>query len=165
MNIHPIFVHFPIAFFTLYAIAELIRFKVFTKQSYWFYIKAFLVTIGVFFALFLTIPTGKIAAGIVTNGNPDKLINTHALFAITTTIIFTIAAFGYGLEWLKRTNKTLPAFLLKLQVFITETPAIIVIAFVGLICVSITGALGGSIVYGPESEPFSSFVYHLLVNR
>ena len=41
MNIHPIFVHFPIALLTLYSLAELIRWRRITELAYWFYVKAF----------------------------------------------------------------------------------------------------------------------------
>ena len=46
MNLHPIFVHFPIALFTLYALLECARFKKLQEQTYYFYLKAFLVITG-----------------------------------------------------------------------------------------------------------------------
>ncbi|MEK7110290.1 MAG: hypothetical protein AAB759_00205 [Patescibacteria group bacterium] len=39
MNIHPAFVHFPIALLTIYAVLELARFRFFTARPYWFHLK------------------------------------------------------------------------------------------------------------------------------
>jgi len=55
MNVHPIFVHFPIALLTIYALLELIQFKKVTSWNPWFYIKASFVVfgaIGTYAALF-----------------------------------------------------------------------------------------------------------------
>lgn len=38
-----------------------------------------------------------------------------------------------------------------------------VAALIGLWMVSITGALGGAIAYGPNIDPFVSIVYHWLI--
>jgi len=34
-------------------------------------------------------------------------------------------------------------------------------ALIGAVCLTITGALGGAMVYGPTSDPFVSFIYTL----
>ena len=37
----------------------------------------------------------------------------------------------------------------------------LLIALVGIVVITITGALGGAIVYGPEVDPIVSVIYHL----
>ena len=46
MNLHPIFVHFPIALLTLYTLCELLRFKKIKDHPAWFYLKAVLIICG-----------------------------------------------------------------------------------------------------------------------
>ncbi len=161
-NLHPILVHFPIAFLGLYAVLELIRFRKILALPYWFYIKALLVILGAL----STVPT--IFAGILikhgfsTNPLSHKIINLHETFAVTTSIIFGILAVGYLISWIE-TVRPLPLFFQKLRAFILIPTVSITLALIGLLAVTITGALGASIVYGPNLDPAVNFIYHLLI--
>lgn len=161
MNIHPIFVHFPIALFTLFCILELLRFWL--KQPHWFYVKALLVIAG-FSGAVVAIFTGEMAAEFLEGSDLEKVVEIHASFAVLSTLIFMTAAFAYFISWINKTKQIQNRswlFVTKIQKFLIETNFAYILAVLGLIAITITGALGGSIVYGPEVDPFVSFVYHL----
>lgn len=161
MNIHPIFVHFPIALFTLFSILELLRFRL--KQPYWFYVKAVLVISG-FLSAVATIFTGLVAAESLRGSSLEDVVAVHASFAISATFIFMILAWAYFVAWVnsvKRIQNNNWLFFTKIQKFLIETNFAYILTILGLIAITVTGALGGSMVYGPEVDPFVSFVYHL----
>lgn len=64
MNIHPLFVHFPIALLTVYAVAELLRFKRLTSQVWWWNVKTLLLGVGLLGG-FATLQTGEIAEELI----------------------------------------------------------------------------------------------------
>lgn len=165
MNIHPIFVHFPIALFTLFCILELLRFWL--KQPHWFYVKASLVIAG-FFSAIVTILTGEMAEKILEDSDLEKVVEMHATFAVLATGIFMIIALAYFVAWVNKTKqiqKRSWLFFTKIQQCLIETNFVYIMVILGFITIIITGALGGSMVYGPEVEPFVSFVYHLFFNE
>jgi uncharacterized membrane protein len=162
-NLHPLLVHFPIALLGLYAVLELIRYRKIAGQPYWFYVKAILVIVGAL----STIPT--ILAGLLAKGQFQgdpislKIISYHEPFAITSASIFGILAIGYLIVWIKSVRDaaggpaTAPP---------KELPAVFTIplALLGLICITITGALGASIIYGPGLDPMVNFIYHVFIH-
>jgi uncharacterized membrane protein len=168
LNIHPLFVHFPVAFFTVYSIAELLRFKFLARRPEFFYVKAVLVLVG-FGGALLAIITGIMAKQLWA-AKPIQL-QTHENFAIATTIVFGFLALGYLVAWFERSARCtawlrghgLGRFLLALKHLLIETPLAPFLALVGLVLVFITGALGGSMVFGTDADPFARFVYHLLI--
>jgi len=164
-NFHPLLVHFPVAFFTLYGVLELLSFLKFFKNSYWFYIKAVLVTLGVISAGFAVI------AGQLIEKNKDfesvqDLVELHSKINEIAIFVFFVIAVCYVVEWLRKDNvKFLPKALMdlgvKLKSFVLDTPLIYILSLVGLILITIGGALGGAIAYGKDIDPFVSFIYSL----
>lgn len=174
MNIHPIFVHFPIALLTVYAIAELIRFKKVTETPYYFYVKAVLVIAGTLSSS-LALQTGELAEHLL-GERGSKLIDSHATFATISTDIFAILAVVYLLIWISKTSWNTKINEFKNGIFakiwnllvstankIISSPLSFILAFIGLIAVTVTGALGGAIVYGPTVDPIVSFIYNLVM--
>ena len=162
MNIHPIVVHFPIAFLVVYALCELLRFRKITGQPYWFYLKAFLVIVGILGAL-VAYQAGE-AIEHLFEAEYGEVVRVHAFFARISSAIFAILAASYFIAWLNRLktiNSSFWRMLTRIQVFVLETPIAIVLAIIGLSAISITGALGAAIAHGPDSDPFVSFVYKL----
>jgi uncharacterized membrane protein len=145
--LHPIIVHFPIALLTVYAVLELVRFKKVTSQPYWFYVKAVLVILGSLgsLAAFMTGPEG--------DGALPPIVAMHARFATTTVILFLIISMSYLLTWCKPTRVTS---------FVLRPYIIIPLALAGLVCITITGGLGGAIVYGTHFDPFMAPIFKLL---
>jgi uncharacterized membrane protein len=179
MNLHPVLVHFPIALFTVYALLELIRFKKITGQVYWFYAKAILVITAAAGASAAYL-VGDAAKEAVRGGNVNVAINNfsaivdlHETWAKISLIISILLAAAYLCIWLNKYNaiSRLPSEFLKfiwrtgtsLSHFFIETPMIFVMAIAGLVAITVTGALGGSIVYGPNSDPIVKAIYGLLV--
>lgn len=169
MDIHPIFVHFPIALLTIYAIAELIRFRKLINTIYWFYVKAILVIVGTLSA-FLALNTGEGAEDSVSR-SLRPLVEMHSSFASVSTWIFGIIAIIYLISWINKSE-----FNQRIQVSsignqwnkvvvivnrILNSSFIILLALIGLVLITITGGLGGAIVYGPDIDPIVNFIYHL----
>ena len=166
MNLHPIFVHFPIAMLTVYAVIELVHFKAFRNRSYVFHVKAVML-LGGFLG---TIPAFFTGDAQLENQQPGTLfyraIVVHSHWAIATIVIFGILAAAYVAEWLVREWARMPEKfkpVLRLHRFLTETPIAPIMALIGLAAVTVTGALGGSLAYGPDIDPIVSFIYKLLV--
>ena len=168
MNIHPIFVHFPIALLAIYALLEMIHFKKLIYKIEFFYVKFFLLatgTIGAFFAL----TTGDDAERL--HRDVRALVHVHSTFAAITTIIFCILLAVYVFDWvnlvfgekLEASKKFSKIWHLKKLIIhkIFPGPVIILLAILGLVTLLITGALGGAIVYGIAGDPFTAFVYKI----
>lgn len=147
MNIHPIFVHFPVALLTTYAVLELLRFNFFTRQPYWFYVKAILVILGTLSG-YVTLVTGLMAEELIEDQSLNSLISRHEFWAFTSMGIFTIIALAYLWSWWKGR-------------FEMRSKLVFVLALAGIICLLITGALGGSIVFGHETDPLTNWIYGL----
>ncbi len=167
-NYHLLFVHFPIALLMLYAGLEIISVKRLHLLPYWFYIKAVLVVVGSA-AAFVTLQTGDLIEGqfkFIRN-----VVEMHSLWADITTGIFTGLAVLYLVQWIRtmRANtafsspllNTVWSVVLLVHTALYRRPIVCLFAVAGLIAVSVTGALGGSIAHGPDTDPLASFVYHL----
>jgi uncharacterized membrane protein len=165
INIHPLLVHFPIAFFVLYAILEFVSFiDKFKKQTYWFYLKATLVILGCFAAL-----VAGIAGKLVESRFADRreLVHLHSTINELASAVFVLIAFAYFISWLRKVNINFPkiGILWKLSLFwekiVLQTPLVYLLAVTGLILITIGGALGGAIAFGPNFDPFTNFIYSL----
>ncbi len=175
LNIHPIFVHFPIALLTLYALGELVYFKKVRELPYVFYCKAIAVIVGTLSA-FVTLQTGEWAERAYRNSSATmRIIEIHSTWADGAVIVFGVLAAAYAIAWLNRTtywNQLLQKqswlqstwkVLSVLSRVCIQTPLVLALSLAGLIAITVTGALGGSLVYGPDIDPVVSFIYHLLI--
>ncbi len=151
MNLHPIVIHFPIAFLTLYAVLELVRFNKVLSLPYWFYVKAVLVMAGSLGA-FVGVLTGALASGFAIGG--PRIFALHQLFGATALILSIISAKAYGLKWYWRENG-FSSFVLRPKVVVT-------LALLILISITITGGLGGAMVRGTNFDPLMAPILKLL---
>ncbi len=151
MLIHPLFVHFPIAFLIVYALCEFVPVSLHKNAEWWGKVKAFLIVVG-WLALIPTLITGTIAESIV--GSYD-LVAMHKLFALLTACIFTLFFVAHVVRvCLLYIGDRFSRFLL-------DTYAAKILALVGLISITITGALGAAIAHGPDADFVVSFIYRL----
>ena len=158
-NFHVIAVHFPVAFLTIYAIAELVRFRVITSQPFWFYIKGFLVVVGELGACAAAL-TGLLIKSSFSYAR--NVIAVHETFAILTICIFGVLALAYLISAIEKMRpERARGYFFTLAGKFLRSPLPIILAFLGLVAVTVTGALGGSIAFGPTAEPASQFIYGL----
>jgi uncharacterized membrane protein len=162
MNIHPAFVHFPIAFLTLYSLLDIFRFKKLTSQHWYFYTKAILVISGTL-ASYATYYTGTLAQKIY-HGLTD-IVGIHHDFALATIEVFTLISIFYVAGWLRRNNIKIWQWLEILERRITEGSLGITLAILGLALVTTTAALGGLLAYGPKNDPLSHYLYSLITKQ
>ncbi len=139
MDIHPLVIHYPIAFLTAYAIFELLRFRKLLDLPYWFYIKKILIIVGWVGSLVAAL-SGLNAASWTIQG--PRLFVMHEIFALTTVVLSTTSAIFY----MKNEQSKL---LILLAIFI-------------LISITITAGLGGAMVKGTNFDPFLAPIFKLL---
>lgn len=174
MNIHPLFVHFPIAFLILYSVLELARFGWLQRQSWIAYTKTLLLVAGSVGA-FLAAQTGEMAEDVIRN-KPElrQIFEAHQLAAKASEIIFGILAFAYIVWWCTQQPRIVALFtrvpvlntirliVERISRFILTPWVCVVLAVLGLTAISLTGGFGGVLVYGRDADPFFAPVIQLL---
>ena len=176
MTLHPIVVHFPIALLTLYSVLELLRWRWFRELSGWTLLKGVLVIVGSVGA-FVALQTGEL---IERQFRGDAVLRpvvaAHFLWANITMWVYGVVALAYTLVLLEQVG-ILTAFALRwsagrpllawvrrghaVAAQFTQGAWVIPPALVGLVALTVTGALGGSLVYGHNVDPVVEFVYRL----
>ncbi len=174
MNIHPLFVHFPIGLLVVYSVLELgaVVWPALRRQTWLFSVKAFLLFAGVLAAL-VALVTGGMAEELVEDGARAYILEVHSPVAAATTVLYFIIAAaylvrifdakGWGNYVAGLNSPFMRVWSVKKYVahLILDTWFLPVLALLALVGMTVTGALGGAIVYGPDADPFISFIYHL----
>jgi uncharacterized membrane protein len=172
-------VHFPIAFLTLYTAMEVFRIRPLRELSWWFPMKAFLVILGSIAIEAAIFTGGLLEEKIEAAGEVPRIVEVHEQWAKLTAGIYAFLALAYLIVWMERTGvlnrlfseptngfrslidrRLFPAARYLLRSWFA--PAIAVLGFVAL---TITGALGGSMVYGPDIDPAARVIYDLLIGQ
>ncbi len=147
-NIHPLFVHFPIAFLFLYSIIKIVPFKKWLPNVSWKHIERVFLLVG-FLGALAAIITGSIAKNLIHPN--EQLVAAHATFALLTALIYGLLLLGEIISFFKaRENFLCDGLISKL------------LALSGLMSISITGMLGGVMVYGLSADPLAGVVLKLL---
>ena len=164
-NIHPIFVHFPIAMLFVYSLIKIIPFQKWFPKVSWKQIELVLLVIGVLGAC-AALYTGGVAEDLV---HPNhQLTEMHSTFAGLSTGLYGALLFGELLVFLtpaiipKLKIKKLTVTLIWIQKLLTQKIVSEILALLGFIAITITGLLGGAIVYGATADPIAGFVLKLL---
>jgi len=133
--------------------------------------KALFVLLGVA-SILPTLATGDLAAELI---GETHLIETHEEFASLTALVFAVLAMGYALYVIEalgiydfmKTRYAWTHSVFKVWHFIARrilyTPVRVTLACIGVMLLTITGALGASIVYGPDIDPIVRFLYNLVM--
>ena len=178
MNIHPLFVHFPIGLLVVYSLLELGGYLLpaLRRQVWVFPVKVFLLFGGVL-AAFAALVTGGLAKELIETAGADPnlvIVEVHSSFAVATTLLYLLIAVAYLIRiadtrW-GNCDADPNGFFMRLWGFkkwlahlILDTPLLPALALLALVGMTVTGALGAAIVYGPDIDPFVSFIYHLFV--
>lgn len=164
-NIHPIFVHFPIALLFIYSVIKVLPLSKWFPKVMWKHIERALLFFGVLGA-FAGLATGETAEHL-TRANHD-LVEAHSMFASIATWMYVLLLVGEILlvlmPWI--TQKIKSTQLLKVIIFLknllTHRIISIVLAILGLVAISITGLLGGVMVYGTSADPVAHIVLKIL---
>ncbi len=164
-NIHPIFVHFPIALLIIYSIIKILPFNSWLPNISWRQIQNLLLSLGVLGAIAAD-QTGEIAEHLV---RPTRaLVESHSTFASISIFIYALLLLG---EFLYIVNPIInkkfhivpvKRLLSIIEVTLTNKYLSKLLAFVGIIAISVTGLLGGVIVYGVTADPIAPFILNIL---
>lgn len=168
-SLHPLVVHFPVALLSVYAVAELVRFRRVAQQPYWFYFKATLAVLGSIGALVARQTGESIEEALEASGGPiPRLIEIHSTWSLVATWIFAVLAVAYLLAWIRRDGRLwgqkLGAAGDWAGKLVSTWPSAI-LALAGLAAITATGALGAALVYGPGVDPAVNAIYRLLVGQ
>lgn len=168
-TLHPALVHIPIGALFTYSIME-VSTLVFPKLKEKLEIgKYFVLFLGVFGGL-VARQSGEELEHITKN---IKLMEIHALFATVTIGLYAIILAFITFNLLSKSPKIKKAakgnkhtnLLWEQSVWATEIvlkqPAVSFLALLGLVLLTITGALGGALTHGPEKDFMTFFVYSL----
>lgn len=164
-NIHPILVHFPIALLLIYSFIKIVPFKRWYPNVSWKHIEIALLVFGVLGA-FAALSTGELAQHL---SRPNRqLVNMHAGFASASTWFYGLILVGEILTFinpfivLKFNIPPLTKLLNLVQQILTNEILSKVLAFLGLIAITVTGLLGGVMVYGLSADPMARIVLQIL---
>lgn len=164
-NIHPLFVHFPIAFLLLYSLLKILPCdRWFPRLS--FRLTRFLLLAAGVLGGFFASTTGEMAEHLTRPNH--QLVEMHALFAGMSIWIFGILLVGEILflanpyiqkkfptaSWIK--------FLGAIEKILTHKVLTFTLTLGGIIAIVVTGVLGGALVYGASADPIAPFVLKIL---
>ena len=165
-NLHPIFVHFPVALLFLYSLVKIVPIKKWLPSVSWGSIERFLLFFGVLGA-FAALSTGELAEEFVKANH--KLVETHAFFGTFSTWVYGALLIGELAAYVNKmyaarlqSMERIGAFSRFLERILCNRSFAIFLSFVGLVAISITGMLGGVIAYGLTADPFAPFLLKIL---
>lgn len=163
-DLHPIFVHFPIALFLLYSLLRLIPWPKKLLVVDWQIPRMVILAIGLLGAG-LANATGEAAKHL--NRPNNQLVEMHETFAgfsVTIYVILLIAELIVFIkpEWLEINYlKTIKPFILLLKK-ITGNWLFYLLSIIGALAITMTGLLGGVMVYGVKADPLAAPILKLL---
>jgi len=160
-NLHPLLVHFPIAFLSLYCVLELLRFKKLCNSKLYFGLKAFLVIAGTIL-IAPTLLSGKIIEDAFSN--LYTLVELHSHVAYYTFLTFSAISAAYVIrsieEYFIAPQSLMDNRLYKILLFLSNVGILqILFAVLGLVLISLTGVLGGIIAFGPNVDPLTKLIF------
>ncbi len=160
MDLHPVFVHFPIALLSVYAAVEVVRVPKLVRTSWWFPLKSVLVIIGSVAGVVTFFSGWLLEQAAEQNGIVPKVMEMHGNFALYTVIVFGVLALAHAVVLLR---KYFNEQIIRVAESILQPWVVIPLAILGLVLITITGSLGGAMVYGPDVDPIVKAVYNLFV--
>lgn len=161
-NIHPIFVHFPIALLTAYSILRLLPLSRWFPSVAWKQVRLVFLLLGVIGAA-AALSTGEIAEEFAVGNR--ALMEMHAAFATAASWIYGILLVGELVAFVRSAGfvpTALDRFAQFIERILTQPFLAGVLALVGLVVLSIAGMLGGVLVYGVTADPIAPLVLKIL---
>lgn len=185
-NFHVLVVHFPIALLTLYAFIEIASVFKQCKNNHSLEVtKALLITTGTLGAI-ISRMTGESVQHAIRNQSIEStgllsselwrpILSLHEGASLWATVLFMIIAIGYILYFFEtspRAKKTLWYVNLKTKMhtqikkfiwMFTRPYMRITLAIVGLVFLTLTGAFGGILVHGCDSDVLTQLLCNTLI--
>jgi uncharacterized membrane protein len=165
-DIHPIFVHFPIALLVIYSAIKTLPLKTWFPRVAWKDIERTLLVLGTLGA-FAALATGEVAEEM--SRPNERLVEAHETFATISTWLYVSLLVGELAELVSGRQSIfgkIPSSIQKAVLFVkkilTNTTFSKVIALLALIAISVTGLLGGVMVYGTTADPLAKIVLSIL---
>lgn len=166
MNLHSIFIHFPIACLVLYSCLECLSFVWKSKSDYFKNTKIFLLITWVVFA-FISLQTGEVAEELL---GRSTLTQAHSQFADITyslyliiLVIYIISREVVALKLKQYTNSTIVSWIVSIIWWIQKYWIMALLSLIAMVVLSITWALWGAISHGPSADPVVQFVYDIVI--
>lgn len=164
-NIHPILVHFPIALLLIYSGIKILPWAKWFPRVAWKSTEVILLCLGVLSA-FVAASTGETAERLI---RPDhQLVEMHSLFASISIFLYGALLLGEVLSFLtpeiigKIKLEKINPLLKFIQKVLTHSLFSKILAFLGILAISVTGLLGGVMVYGLSADPLAPMVLNIL---
>ncbi|MDD2681061.1 MAG: hypothetical protein PHE20_03095 [Patescibacteria group bacterium] len=164
-NLHPIFVHFPIAFFLLYSLLRLVPWPKKFPVVAWQIPRIVILVVGLLGAWLANV-TGDIASHLV---KPNRsLVQMHESFAGASVNIYVVLLILELLifikpEWLDiKYFKSFKPYVMRLKQILTRPWLLIILAIAGAVAIAFTGLLGGVMVYGLAADPLAAPILNIL---
>ena len=164
-NIHPLLVHFPIALLFLCSVIKILPLKKWLPNVAWKDIERTLLFFGVLGALAADL-TGSAAEHFA---HPNRqLIDAHKTFAALSSFIYglllggEIVAVFRSMYGSRIRSKFISVTLETIEKILCGPVVSTILAFLGLIAISVTGLLGGAMVYGVTADPVAPLVLKML---
>lgn len=164
-NLHPIVVHFPVALLFLYSVIKLLPFKKWFPRVSWRHVELALLIPGLLGA-FLANVTGEVAEHLAQPN--QKLVETHSFMALAATWMYGLLLAGEVLSWINANlisrlkSPLVISFFTFLRNILTHPIMSKLLVFIGFITISLTGLLGGIMVYGVSADPIAGIVLRIL---
>ncbi len=164
-NIHPILVHFPIAFLFLYSVVKILPWQKWLPLVSWKHIERMLLLAGMLGA-FAANTTGELAEELVRVDR--QTVEMHSFFAAASLWLYGLLLIGEILTVVipvlsARLNSVqISQFLSFFEKILTHKILSKLLAFLGLLAITLTGLLGGVLVYGTSADPLAAPVLKLL---
>jgi len=165
-NLHPIFVHFPIALLFVYSIIKLLPFQKWFPNVAWRDIERLLLVVGLGGA-YLSLSTGEQAADL-TRPN-ESLVEAHEFFANFSTRMYLLLLIGEVASYLNNKNYNfiskinfVPKLLIWIEKILTNSNLVKILVLLGFVSLFLTGVLGGVLVYGVTADPLAPFILEIL---
>lgn len=160
-NIHPIFVHFPIALLLIYSVFKILPLSRWMPKVEWRQIERVFLLLGIMGAA-AAIFTGEIAEEIA---RPDhQVVELHSTLAWISALIYGSLLLGEFASVVKsyvQNNSSLLRVLVLFERVLCNKVISVILALAGLIAITLTGMIGGVMVYGLSADPFSGFILKL----
>ncbi len=164
-NIHPIIVHFPVALLFLYSFIKIVPFKKWIPSFSWDSVLRALLFFGILGA-FAAYMTGDTARALF--GPSRSIVEAHESFASISIFIYTVLLIREFLPVFKAKyfekikSEEIKKIILLVEKVLTQKALSKILAFLGLVSITITGMLGGIMVYGLSADPIAPLVLKIL---